>query len=413
FVAMKSIPVQHRDLIHDVAYDSYGKRLATCSSDQTVKVWDLDSDGEWKLTCSWRAHNGSIWRLAWAHPEFGQILATCSFDRSVCIWEEVTTTAPSAGVGVASIGIGGGGSGGRPLTTTTFEKRAHLVESALSVTGIQFAPRHVGLQLGTCSNDGYLRIYQFSDIMQISQVSLYCEAIHTKMKNCSCIAWSQSRLHPTLIAAGCSDAGATDAACKDSFQVYELQEDSRKFAKVESVVLPKPDTGVNDLQFAPSLGRSFHLLAVASQQISLYKLRLSTGGQQQQQQSGGMLLQASQSSSSLDVGSSSGSTGRYALSCIRILEYQRCQMSVWRLSWNVLGTVLASSLEDGTVRLWQGNYADQWKCLTVMTPSGDSHTASSTDLSQQQQQQQIPAQTTGVPFAKMGSIQGSHQVVWN
>uniref|UniRef100_A0A1I8IA50 WD_REPEATS_REGION domain-containing protein n=1 Tax=Macrostomum lignano TaxID=282301 RepID=A0A1I8IA50_9PLAT len=307
FVAMKSIPVQHRDLIHDVAYDSYGKRLATCSSDQTVKVWDLDSDGEWKLTCSWRAHNGSIWRLAWAHPEFGQILATCSFDRSVCIWEEVTTTAPSAGVGVASIGIGGGGSGGRPLTTTTFEKRAHLVESALSVTGIHRA------------------------------------------------------FHPTLIAAGCSDAGATDAACKDSFQVYELQEDSRKFAKVESVVLPKPDTGVNDLQFAPSLGRSFHLLAVASQQISLYKLRLSTGGQQQQQQSGGMLLQASQSSSSLDVGSSSGSTGRYALSCIRILEYQRCQMSVWRLSWNVLGTVLASSLEDGTVRLWQGNYADQWK----------------------------------------------------
>ena len=34
----KSIPVAHKDLIHDVAYDFHGKRMATCSSDQCVKV---------------------------------------------------------------------------------------------------------------------------------------------------------------------------------------------------------------------------------------------------------------------------------------------------------------------------------------------------------------------------------------
>ena len=38
FVA-KNIPTDHKDLIHDVAYDFYGKRMATCSSDQSVKVW--------------------------------------------------------------------------------------------------------------------------------------------------------------------------------------------------------------------------------------------------------------------------------------------------------------------------------------------------------------------------------------
>ena len=36
--AAKSIPVAHKDLIHDVAYDFHGKRMATCSSDQCVKV---------------------------------------------------------------------------------------------------------------------------------------------------------------------------------------------------------------------------------------------------------------------------------------------------------------------------------------------------------------------------------------
>ena len=34
----KKLPVAHKDLIHDVSYDFYGRRLATCSSDQTVQV---------------------------------------------------------------------------------------------------------------------------------------------------------------------------------------------------------------------------------------------------------------------------------------------------------------------------------------------------------------------------------------
>lgn len=37
FVA-RSIHADHKDLIHDVAYDYYGRRFATCSSDQSVKV---------------------------------------------------------------------------------------------------------------------------------------------------------------------------------------------------------------------------------------------------------------------------------------------------------------------------------------------------------------------------------------
>ena len=48
----KSINANHEDLIHDVAYDFYGKRMATCSSDQKVKVWDQQENGEW--VCSAR-----------------------------------------------------------------------------------------------------------------------------------------------------------------------------------------------------------------------------------------------------------------------------------------------------------------------------------------------------------------------
>ena len=30
----------HLDVIHDIEYDFYGTRFATCSSDQTIKIWE-------------------------------------------------------------------------------------------------------------------------------------------------------------------------------------------------------------------------------------------------------------------------------------------------------------------------------------------------------------------------------------
>ena len=40
----KPINTDHKDLIHDVSYDFYGRRMATCSSDQSVKVRDRSSE---------------------------------------------------------------------------------------------------------------------------------------------------------------------------------------------------------------------------------------------------------------------------------------------------------------------------------------------------------------------------------
>jgi WD40 repeat protein len=45
---LQRFETNHVDLIHDLAYDYCGKRLATCSSDQTIKIWD-NVDNEWKL----------------------------------------------------------------------------------------------------------------------------------------------------------------------------------------------------------------------------------------------------------------------------------------------------------------------------------------------------------------------------
>ena len=84
----------HGDVVNDIAFDFYGKRFATCSNDKEIKVWDLLPSSSDDGTLTWqevsipRAHQDSIWRISWAHPEFGQLFASCSQDKTVHIWEE-------------------------------------------------------------------------------------------------------------------------------------------------------------------------------------------------------------------------------------------------------------------------------------------------------------------------------------
>lgn len=32
---------EHKDVVHDISYDYYGARFATCSSDQTIKIFEV------------------------------------------------------------------------------------------------------------------------------------------------------------------------------------------------------------------------------------------------------------------------------------------------------------------------------------------------------------------------------------
>eukprot|EP00051_Salpingoeca_urceolata_P014775 m.188411 g.188411 ORF g.188411 m.188411 type:complete len:302 (-) comp18184_c2_seq1:75-980(-) len=84
---VSSIDTDHEDMIHDAQLDYYGKRLATCSSDRLVKLFDVVGDQQ-TFVAELRGHEGPVWELAWAHPSFGNILASCSYDRKVIIWKE-------------------------------------------------------------------------------------------------------------------------------------------------------------------------------------------------------------------------------------------------------------------------------------------------------------------------------------
>ncbi|KAL4682616.1 hypothetical protein H8959_002171 [Pygathrix nigripes] len=240
FVA-RSIAADHKDLIHDVSFDFHGRRMATCSSDQSVKVWDKSESGDWHCTASWKTHSGSVWRVTWAHPEFGQVLASCSFDRTAAVWEEIV------------------GESNDKLRGQSHWNRSYL-----------FFCR------GPQGNS-------ISDIELRAKVGL--EVMTTDMSQ------------------------------------------QEKYAKAETLMTVTDP--VHDIAFAPNLGRSFHILAIATKDVRIFTLKPVRK----------------------ELTSSGGPT-KFEIHIVAQFDNHNSQ--VWRVSWNITGTVLASSGDDGCVRLWKG-----------------------------------------------------------
>jgi nucleoporin SEH1 len=194
----------HLDYIHHVAFDVYGRRMATCSGDRFVRVWDLTDSGDWNLVGEWQAHRGNVTKVTWAHPEFGSVLATGGSDSDAKIWEERThaavmtssssttaasttpstsmassttgatiTTAPSTMPPGSSTAVGGTGGGaissGNSSLASRWTIKTQLTEARKAVSCLEFAPRHWGLKLATGSADGCVRIYEAVDIMNLAQ----------------------------------------------------------------------------------------------------------------------------------------------------------------------------------------------------------------------------------------------------
>lgn len=303
----RSVNAEFRDTITDISYDHFGHRLALSSTDHTIQIWDLSQDGTYQLTSKFRSHSGSVWKVTWAHPEFGQVLGTCSLDRTAIIWEEDTKRSSNQ--------------------TSHWVKRATLVDSRTSLTDIRFAPKHLGLMLVTCATDGHVRVYEAPDITDLSHWSLRDE-FNCKMA-CSSITWNQSRVHAPMLAVGSDETNSPTP----KVLIYEYNDNSRRWVKSDSVA--NATDPVHDLSFAPYIGRSYHLLGIASKNVEIVTIKP---------------LQNANTATEIKT----------------VAKFDDHRSQVWRVSWNITGTILASSGDDGTVRMWKSNYLDNWKPLGVL-----------------------------------------------
>ena len=322
----------HKDFVHSIAFNHYGRRFATCSGDRTVRVWDLTDSGEWSAApgSEWQAHRGSVTEVSWAHPEFGQLLATAGSDHAATVWEERVGglgLPGSQGGGIADVPggaqQGGGGGGSRWIS------RAQLTEARKCVTCVQFAPRHLGLKLATGSADGVVRIYEAIDVMNLNHWPMNgsIEAEKGAELGINSLSWCGGRFEPPTLAVGGSSGAAS---------VYRYSDAARAWTLVAS--LPRHERGVLDVAWAPNVGRSYHLIATCGHDNVLRVHRLKRGTSAEK----GSDTLEQESSQVLDTGGA----------------------EVWRCEWNVTGTVLASSGDGGVVQLWKSDYHKNWSCVS-------------------------------------------------
>jgi len=289
------INTQHKDIVHHLAYDFYGKRLATCSGDHRIKVWDFDGKTWIPAKEFDKGHNGAVTKVQWAHPEFGQIIASCSLDNTVCIWEE---------------------SEGPTGSHWSLKERLHA-QLRSTVTDIKFAPKHLGLRLATCS-DGFIRIYEATDVTNLSHWQIL-DQFQSQKANINSIDWNSSPFDHPMLAAACDDHLIRIWTYNGQLKRWNL-----------GVTLAGHTDAVHQVAWAPNLGRSYHTLASASKDKSVRIWRVTINKE----------------------------NGEFEAK--QVAQLSKHNSPVWSVEWNITGTILASSGDDGVVRFWKPNFNGQW-----------------------------------------------------
>ncbi|KAL4068570.1 WD40-repeat-containing domain protein [Scleroderma yunnanense] len=391
----------HDDLVTDVSYDFYGLRFATCSLDQKIKIWQLDeTNGTWSVEDEWKAHDATVSKLCWAHPEFGTILASASFDRTVKIWEQTSfTTSADIQSAVPSTSQPTSGSSSR------WSERAVLVDARGTIRAVEFAPHHFGLKLAAVSTDNHLRIYECLEQSSLTTWQLTEEVDVTSLPTASlpssqsvtfstptqtgatldgasaslvaqalqqsqtplqtrgglgnreadggwCISWCKERYWGEVIAAGCGISGTikliqiSPSRRPTTLLTLDPSPSGKSIAEgssLPSVPAPEGDApvpyAVTSVAWAPSCGRSYHLIATGSRDghVRIWRVK------------------PAEDTDMDDDGAGAKWTGTI------VADFDNHKMAVGRVEWNITGTVLSSVGNDGRVRLWKATIGNVWR----------------------------------------------------
>ncbi|CCG80941.1 Nucleoporin seh1 [Taphrina deformans PYCC 5710] len=308
-MGFEPIDTEHDDLIHDCSYDFYGQRLMTCSSDRSLKVFDYnDATHKWDLSDSWKCADGTILKCVWAHPEHGQVVACASVDRTVRIFEEQEQEKKRSG--------------------KRWVERARLVDARAAVHDIWFAPSHQGLRLASIAADGIVRIYEALEPNNLSHWTLMDDfsvidtPVPKETEASFCLTWCPSRFATPTIVVG----------AMEKVRLYS-QDNAGKWRPGVEIL---HGGLVRDISWAASMGRTYHLLATACKDghVRIFKLQEK------------------------EVGDGAGSDmevieEHQVWTYEKIGDFDDHKAQVWRVSFNVTGTILSSAGDDARIRLWK------------------------------------------------------------
>lgn len=304
---LNTIDTGHDDMIHCAEVDYYGLRLATSSSDKSVKIFDIKNGGQ-TLAADLRAHGGPVWQVAWAHPRYGNILASCSYDRKVIVWREQAAE-----------------------WTKWYEYSNH----DSSVNSVAWAPPEYGLVLACGSSDGSISVLTCSVESGKWDAKKILNA-HTI--GCNSVSWCPSTIpEPAFDQRGVSNSGSAKGSfgvkrlatggCDNIVKIWREEGDRWE----EERRLEAHSDWVRDVAWAPSVGLPRTQIASCSQDRRVI------------------------------IWSSDDMTN-WTSTILHTFDDV-----IWNVSWSLTGNILAVSGGDNKVSLWRENNEGQWSVISEDT----------------------------------------------
>jgi protein transport protein SEC13 len=282
--------------------DYYGRRLATASSDRTIKIFDVAQDGSQSMVADIPAHEGPVWRISWAHPKFGNLLASCSYDKKVAIWREQ-----------------GPDQYGNAQWVKVYEK---MFDS--SVGAVSWAPPEFGLALAAGIADGKIAVISFVE----NNWQDY--SFEANAGGVNAVSWGPAIPVNALFSQTAADSAhvmrLVSGGCDNRVKVWRLDNAQGRWVE-EKVAEDGHSHWIRDVAWAPSIGASTNTIASASED-------------------GTVIIWTEKS------------LGEWTIS--ERLSFEKC---VWRVSWSVMGNILAVSSGENSVSLWKESLDGHWKNL--------------------------------------------------
>ncbi|KAL8283250.1 hypothetical protein RQP46_006028 [Phenoliferia psychrophenolica] len=333
------VETQHTDQIHDAQLDYYGRRLATASSDRTIRLFEVEGESTYRPIETLRGHDGPIHGLSWAHPSFGSILASCSFDGKVFIWKE--------------------NEGGKGWSKV----KEHLLHTA-SVNAISWAPHELGPILACASSDGKVSVLTFNN-----DGTWDASLFPAHPLGVTSVSWAPAVGVGSLTSIDAPEGGQQQAqgitqvkrfasgGCDGLVRVWGWKEDTRTWSPdpVQPILDGHADW-VRDVAWAPSVGVGRSYIASAGQDKMVYIWTQQSPRAPWTKAALEPASTANPSAGGTAPANGGGGDGKFG-------------DVVWRVSWSVSGNVLAVSSGDGKVTLWKENLKGKFEEVSVSSLS--------------------------------------------
>lgn len=295
------VDTQHDDMVHDAQLDYYGCKLATSSSDRTIKIYDV-SGSTYTHTATITGHEGPVWEVSWAHPKFGVVLASCSFDGSVLLHRERT-----------------------PGDWILLCEKRRLHES--SVNSVSFAPHEFGLVVAAASSDGHVSVMSHNEDDSWDLASFRDNGLGV-----NAVSWA-----PYDVASATNALRLVTGGCDNRvrFWIRDLGDGQWKEDPNTTLGSGEAHTDwVRDVAWAPSSLTNQSMIASCSEDGTVI------------------------------VWSSNSPEDENSPVVMQPTLLNSFDAPVWRLSWSITGNILAVSSGDGDVTLWKQMLDGEWKLMS-------------------------------------------------